>query len=430
MPTDLPGAPGPSGRAGLMPIGGTPRALLLAGFERAPFWVDGPYEFARRYAVPLLRVRHPLRRLVGTARDGRTAAVLVAGRAPYLDDLARGFFAASPAETPVGTVSGFGLARTLTARSPGYDLVLAHTYALFAREAQGFLRLPEMPDLRLRVDKPEAMLAAANRTTRDAVRQCDEAGYRVRLAYDPQRFALFYHDYYLPFVRQRHGREAVVHSPQVVRRRLRRGGISWVEVGGKTLFATAFKVVDDTFRELVSGTPHGRYDIAARRAQYASRAEHMRLAHQAGLRWLNMGGGRPWLSDGMLAFKRAWGGELAERPDGRRRDVLVGWRRCTPAVQAFLAAYPLVVRDGDGFSAVAAFSPAGPADPDAALASWRLHAPGGLRRLHVVSENRVAWAGLESRGARREARLPGPAGSAELRRIIRDAGDDRPGEHG
>jgi hypothetical protein len=229
-------------------------------------------------------------------------------------------------------------------------------------------------------------------------------------------------------IRHRHGRGAVAHPPQVLRRRLRRGGISWVELAGEPLFAAAFEVVGGTFRELVAGTLHGRDDAVARRAQYASRAEHMRLAHQAGLRWLNMGGGRPWLSDGMLAHKRAWGGELAERP-GCHRELLVGWRRCTPAVAAFLAAHPLLVRGPGGFCAVTAPSPAGPVDPDAALASWRPHAPGGLQRLHVVSGSGVASAWLTG-GARRDAPLPGPASSAELQRVIRDAGDARPGEHG
>jgi hypothetical protein len=54
------------------------RRMARAAFELRPFWLDPPYELARAYAVPLLRWRHPLRRLVGRARDGQPAAVLMA----------------------------------------------------------------------------------------------------------------------------------------------------------------------------------------------------------------------------------------------------------------------------------------------------------------------------------------------------------------
>ena len=330
-------------------------------------------------------------------------------------------------ETPIGSVAGFDLARRLKALAPEHDLVLARAYSVFAGggEDAGFLRLPDMPDLRLRVGPVEAMLAAANRKTRGMVRQCDLAGYRVRMAGCLDQFDLFYDMYYLPFVRRRHGRGAIVHPREILRRRLRRGGISWVELGGETLFAAIFEIADGTLRELVSGTLHGRYDAAVRRAQYASRAEHMRLARQAGVRWLNMGGGRPWLSDGMMAFKRAWGGELVERPD-RLRSLLVGWRRRTPAVAAFLAASPLVICQGGHFGAVTA---APRAEPDAALAAWRPHAPSGLRHLYAITAGgSVAWGGPRDGIAVQQTRLHAPGSSAQLQHLMRRRESTRPGE--
>jgi hypothetical protein len=413
--------PGPPQDSAAPASAGPARRLLLAAFAHAPFWIDPPYELARRHAMPLLRFRHPLRRLVGIARDGRPAAALVAGVTSALDvdDLARGFFATSPAEEPMGGVPGAALARRLAALATDHDLVLARTWTVFARGAAeaGLLALPDLPELRLRVGPYEAMLAAANRKTRQLVRRCDRHGYRFSVTWGTHRFAEFYRDHHVPFVRSRHGTSAVVHAPEVLRRRLRRGGIGWVDLHGEPLFAGMFEIVGDTFRELVAGTPGGRDDLPVQRATYVCHAAHMRLAGERGLRWLSMGAARPWLSDGVLVHKRAWGGELAARP-ADHRSLLVGWRRWTPAVAAFLAAHPLVIREPGGFAAVAVAAHGTEESP----AFWRARAPGGLRRLHLVAEGEVTSVGLCDGSPRcTTAALRGEASSAELLRLVRAA---------
>jgi hypothetical protein len=412
--------PGPPQDSAAPASAGPARRLLLAAFEHAPFWIDPPYELARRYAMPLLRRHHPLRRLVGTARDGRPAAVLVAGATSSLDvgGLARGFFPTPPAEEPLGSVPGAALAGRLAALAADHDLVLARTWTVFARgaAAAGLLALPHLPELRLRGGPADAMLAAANKETRRMVRRCDDLGYRLRLDAADGRFDVFYHGWHLPFVRQRHGTDSVEHPPEVLRRRLRRGGISWTELDGEPLFAVAFEIVGDTFRELVAGTPDGRTDPAVQRARCASRAGHVRLCAERGLRWLSMGACRPWLSDGMLGNKRAWGGELVPRPDDLR-SLLVGWRRWTPAMARFLADYPLVVRAPGGLAAITA-APDGRTPPD----HWRERAPRGLRQLHVVARSAVAAAGLAEGVPDRTVGIAGEASSAALSALVRSAG--------
>jgi hypothetical protein len=239
----------PPTSAALHPSGGSgaARRLLLAAFEHAPFWIDPPYELARRYAMPLLRRHHPLRRLVGTARDGRPAAVLVAGATSSLDvgGLARGFFPTPPAEEPLGSVPGAALAGRLAALAADHDLVLARTWTVFARgaAAAGLLALPDVPELRLRVGPYESMLAAANQETRRLVRRCGDQGYRLSLTWGAERFEEFYRDYHVPFIRSRYGADALMHRPEVLRRRLRRGGIGWAGLKGERLFAVAFEIV-------------------------------------------------------------------------------------------------------------------------------------------------------------------------------------------
>jgi hypothetical protein len=397
--------------------GGAARRLLLRAFERSPFWLDPFYELLRRYAVPLLRSRHPVRRLVGTGRDGRAAAVLVGGDVSKLDvkELAHAFFLTPPDEVSVGSVAGPALARRLADMLDSHDLVLARTWNMFVPEAAavGLLTLPHLPELRLAVGPVESMLAAANQETRRRVRRCDDQGYRLEVSAGSERFDEFYHNYHLPFVRKRHGVDSVEHPPEMLRRRLRRGGISWAGLDGERLFAVAFEIVGETFRELVAGTPEGRTDRVVQRARYASRAGHIRLSAERGVRWLSFGGCRPWLSDGMLASKRGWGGELVPRPDDLRSS-LVGWRRWTPAIARFLADYPLLVRAPGGFAAITAAP-----DSRTPPSYWRDRAPRGLRQLHVVARLGVLSTGLVHGVSDRTTAFEGRASSAELSEIVR-----------
>jgi hypothetical protein len=338
--------------------------------------------------MPLLRRQHPLRRLTGIARDGQPARVLLAGSGTALDieALARDFFASAPEETPLGTMPGPSLCRHLAECAAEYDLVLARTWNTHALDAAaaGLLVVPDLPEMRLAIGTVESTMAAATSNIRRIARRCIEEGYHQRLTDGSDRFDEFYRNYHLPFVRGVHGTGVVEHSAPVLRRRLRRGGISWTMLGGVPLFAVAFEILDGTCRELVAGTPDGRLDPEIQRARYASRAEHIRLAVQRGLRWLSMGGCRPWLSDGMLANKRYWGGTLVPRADDVR-SLLVGWPRWTPAVARFLIDHPLILRAPGGFAAITVASNAG---------SPEHRPPNGIQALHVIARSRMTSIGL------------------------------------
>jgi hypothetical protein len=392
---------------------------MLAALQHRPFWTDPPYKAALRYMLPLVRRHHRLRRLTGIARDGRPAAVLVAGDTSGLDveELAQAFFAAPPEDVLIGNLAGPVLARRLAHMLDAHDLVLARTWNAFARDATatGLLALPHVPVLRLSVGPVETMLAGANKETRRMVRRCDEEGYRLEVSAGNGRFDEFYHDFHLPFVRRRHGIDTVEHEPRAMRRRLRRGGISWTVLNGERLFAVAFEIVDGSFRELLAGTPAGCVDQAVQRARCASRAGHIRWCAERGLRWLVMGGCRPWLSDGMLANKRAWGGELVPRSDDLR-SLLVGWRQWRPAIARLLADYPLVVRAPRGFAAITAAP-----DDRTPPSYWRDRAPRGLRQLLVVAGSGVTSAGLAEGVPDRTIVVEGEASSARLVAVIHSA---------
>jgi hypothetical protein len=396
----------------------SPRLLQAAGAS-LPLWADGPLELGRQWVLPYLRATHPCRRLRGTARDGLPASVLVVGTTSTLDHatLGPGFFAEPPDQEPLAPALGPGLPARLTAELDRHDLVLARTWRLFAREAGStFLTLPAQPDMRLPVDQPERLLAAASSTIRRQVRLAERYGFRIERTTDEASFRHFYFQCYQPFVEARHGAGTVLQPPATLRRRLRRGAITWASLDGERLFGSASEVVGGMLRELVNGAAGGRVDELSRMAAYAVRLEHMRISLAAGLGWLNLGGVAPWLSDGITRHKRAWGAEVTDRL-GNHRTLLVGWRRWTPAIALFLAAFPLIVRRPWGFGAVLAAGGGAP-ELDAALKRWRGLAPRGIARMIVLDESGAAALLWSERHGSRLVDLGQPPASARLVELI------------
>ena len=395
--------------------------LLQAAEGSLPLWADGPLALGRQWVLPHLCAGHPCRVLRGTARDGAAASVMVVGTTGKIDHatLGPGFFAGPPVGTAAPSQRGSGLPARLTAELDRHDLVLARTWRVFASGTDaGFLTLPAQPEMRLPVAEPDLVLAAASPTIRRHIRRALRLGLKITRTTDEASFRHFYWQCYRPFVEARHGAGAVLHPPATLRRRLRRGAITWASLDGERLCGCASEIAGDGLRELVNGAAGGRVDEVARTAAYAVRLEHVRLCHAAGLRWLNVGGVAPWLSDGITRHKRAWGAELVDRT-GHQRTLLVGWRRWNPALARFFAAFPLIVRRPWGFGAVVATE--GEA-LEAVFERWRDLAPRGIARMLVLAESGHAALIWSERGGARILDLAQPPASARLVELIdRDA---------
>ena len=394
--------------------------LLQSALASTPIWSDGALEVVRHWVLPHLRRRQVCRRLTGVARDGSTARVLVVGSTSKLDHdtLGPGFFAEPPVVEELAPMTGHRLVPLLETELDRHDLVLARIWKVFAGDPKrSFITMPEQPDMRLPVGSREAMFARATPTMRREIRLSERHGFKMVRTTDDASFERFYWDYHVPFIRARHGDGAVVHTAGTLRRRLRRGGLTWAALAGEHLYAGAFEIMGNTVREFSVGSVNGRVNDVVRSAAYQVRVEHMRCAHAAGLRWLSMGGIAPWLSDGLVMHKRAWGGELIDRYTSHRA-LLVGWRRWTPAIARFLAAYPLIVRRPWGFGAVAAATGSAPADRAAALKRWRGLAPLGIRRLLVLADSGAEATVWSANQAISDGLRPDAASSAAVLDII------------
>lgn len=354
--------------------------------EHLPQSVDPWLRAAQRYLLPLLRRRVPLLRASGPVlADGTPGTLLLAGDSATARYLAKRFFAETPAFERIGTASLLRLPAMLPALAEGVDLAVATVPRWLAGRSGDrlWVRVPESVGARLEAKADGSTFAGASRTARRNIELVRKNRLAWSVSHELADFERFYDEMYVPFAQARYGELAFVRDRHALRRRFRQGGLFWIRRDGEIVAGQLFQIEGPSLHVLGPGTPGGSSEpvkLGALSALYLAAAAH---AEQNGIRWLDMGGSSPSLRDGVLLHKRGWGAMLADRPESHA-DLLVRWRSVTPPVAHFLAETPLVVRDGDGFSAVTVWDGQGGIAGSAATLRDKLAMP-GLRRLHVLA---------------------------------------------
>jgi hypothetical protein len=174
---------------------------------------------------------------------------------------------------------------------------------------------------------------------------------RPAVSHAMEDFDYFYDRMYLPYTRARHDAEAVVTDRARLRRCFRQGGVMWVLRGEDRVAGLLFRVRGRTVDLIVLGTADGTRGPLADGALFALDLFLFEHARTLGCTVLDFGGSRPSPRDGLLAYKARWGTRI-----GATRatfyDLGLWWPRWTPALRAFLAHTPLLVRQADGLAAL------------------------------------------------------------------------------
>ena len=140
-------------------------------------------------------------------------------------------------------------------------------------------------------------------------------GYQYRMTHRPEDVRRFYHEYYLPHVRARFGSEAAVRGLGQVLRAVRRGfllqvfdGEDWVSgMVGYRESPERIQLVSDGLRPDRRGSWQ---DGALSTAFYFT----LQWARSQGVRYIDFGGTRPHLDDGVFHHKMLWGAEPLLEP--------------------------------------------------------------------------------------------------------------------
>jgi hypothetical protein len=165
------------------------------------------------------------------------------------------------------------------------------------------------------------------------------------LSHDLADFDRFYEDSYVPFVRAQFGARAMVRERAPLRRRFRHGGLMWIEQDGRRLLGQLVELRGDVLTLLVVGPAVPVEEVRRLGAFAASNLFGLELAQRLGASRLNLGLAPPSPTDALTLPKLGWGCTIGESP-WIHHDLALAWDRPGPALEAFLAATPLIHRAG------------------------------------------------------------------------------------
>lgn len=306
------------------------------------------------YILPLKNLRIPISILRGPTRpDGHLGTLLIAGTEYRTEYLSSRFFEGEYKRETLDRVSLWNLTRALEHLQTSADITIACLDRISARLFFGadYLAVPEWVGSSLALPENVADLAHKNYKLKRELQRVFRSNLSHELSQTEEDFERFYYTMHVPFTQKRYEGQGVIHNFYQMRRVFHQGGLLLLKRNGQSIAGNLFQRRNQQLRSVAFGTVNGEWEpveSGAFAALYFSLVKH---AKEIGCKFVNFGGSRPSLSDGVLKYKRKWGGSLVEHYSNHY-NLLVRWNRLNKPVTSFLSSTPLIFREQGRFSAI------------------------------------------------------------------------------
>lgn len=203
------------------------------------------------------------------------------------------------------------------------DIVITGANHLLAEQyrQRGFRIVPKWVQLRLPVtEEPYQRLYDFGRQSRKyfkwMIKKTRDMGFECEICKNPEWISRFYNDMYIPYAQQRFGENAIVHRIKTIERTFLGGGIAVAKKDGMPVAATVFCQTGDILKMPHAGVTGGNEDVVQDGAAFALDFFLAEYAYKEGLRYVDFGHSRPFLSDGTLKYKLNWHMDVLPDDDG------------------------------------------------------------------------------------------------------------------
>lgn len=246
-------------------------------------------------------------------------------------------------ETYIGRLMFWQLKRLI--KSSNLDLVISEISRISLNHFQtnGGYIIPEWVEMRINIDRPFDELC------RESVSEFARVARRIRkynLSYemlsDDESFNYFYNRMYLPYISKRHGEEALIEdlnifwksSPSPILIFIRENGIvvggSLIKKNGDTLKGIRLGLLDGNDEYMRHGVIGAIYYFCVIEGQ------------KMGCNYLDIGGSRPFLNDGLTKYKLGLSAEFAIESSPWKEYLWLGVKDGSLAANEFLQKNPFM----------------------------------------------------------------------------------------
>ncbi len=174
----------------------------------------------------------------------------------------------------------------------------------------GFFVFPHMVDMVLDTSKSlQELLMILPHSTKEDVRKVRKEQFSFEITSDMDRLEMFYHEMYLPTVKNRFG-ETDIFTPDLVFLRYLKEldyQLMMITYKGKEVCGVFFKRQGDVLLLKYTGVLQGDVDLIKKGAFSAFYYFFMVYAKDQKVNKVDFGGARPFFNDGLFQYKRKWG---------------------------------------------------------------------------------------------------------------------------
>lgn len=194
---------------------------------------------------------------------------------------------------------------------PEVDMILEVTHGSFSQflPTDGFIMIPKEVYFTLDLsDELEMMFSKLNRRRRRSIRTIKNLGYSYEVTHDKEKFKLFYHKMYCPYITKRHRDLARPESFAYLKQLFRNGKLLLVKRNARYISGILHCPQNETVWTPCMGVfEENAHDEYVRRTASDALLYFLILwAKNQGYKRLDYGNSRPFLNDGVVRYKREW----------------------------------------------------------------------------------------------------------------------------
>ena len=172
-------------------------------------------------------------------------------------------------------------------------------------------------------------------------------GFTYSLSTDASLLPTFYHEFFLPFILDRHGDEAFTQTFDQCQREFEEGELlSVLDRNGRTVVGTLVQTRGDTWFIRFFGVRDADFALVRQGGLAAAWLFCIVEASKRGCRHIDFGLSRPFLDQGVLFYKKKWGGWIATHP-GASRPLRMLFCNSNPRAHRFIEENPLITQRGN-----------------------------------------------------------------------------------
>lgn len=227
-----------------------------------------------------------------------------------------------------------------------YDLIIIHLnpilfYCLSLKVA---LKIPESLKSVQYFDRMDSLLPKnISQNVLRKKKKIQQAGFDCHVFADESFLDHFYYVMYVPYLKERYKGRAIIESYVKVRRILGTGFFLVIRRGEKVFAAALCRIRSNFFVLELIGVENGDTDLLQKGVLDTIYYYCLQHALAKECRGVDFGLSRPFLSDGLLRYKKKWGAALLPNPKQYR---VLGVRSGSQAYSGFLSRFPVFFDQG------------------------------------------------------------------------------------